>query len=310
MKKFTLTIALLLATVPAWATYCADGSLIAAHPGGNCSVPIPVANPTPKPVPAPSTSSANNSAVTSSQSGAVAGSVSGSNSSATTGPTTASGTGSGVGYGGTGLGGSSTASGSASGTNSLGSVDSGNTTTTRLNAYAISLPAPVFVPPLPLSACPQASSEAHSWAFGWNLISKADAFTNTDACTLITVYNTLLQRCKWASARKVLNGLTKKALPDYAPESSVDLDLTEKECRDWQTPAVAAQAAPAAIVEPGVAAAPAAPVSPLAPVSYSFFDAPGAPVVCPAAPTPAQKKKHPAAARKQAKAALSCSLKG
>lgn len=309
MKKFTLTIALLLATVPAWATYCADGSLIAAHPGGNCSVPIPApatsANPS-------ATSAANNSAVTSSQAGAVAGSVAGSNSSATTGPTTASGTGigSGVGYGGTGLGGSSTASGSASGTNSLGSVDSGNTTTTKLNAYAISLPAPVFVPPLPLSACPQASSEAHSWAFGWNLISKADAFTNTDACTLITVYNTLLQRCKWASARKVLNGLTKKALPDYAPESSVDLDLTEKECRDWQTPAVAAQAAPAAIVAPGVAAAPAAPASPLAPVSYSFFDAPGAPVVCPEPPTPIQKKKHPAAARKQAKAALSCSPKG
>lgn len=304
MKKFTLTIALLLATAPAWATYCADGSLIAAHPGGNCSVPIPA----PTPATPSTTSAANSSAITSSQAGAVSGAVSGSKSSATTGPVTASG--SGVGYGGTGTGGSSTASGTASGTNSLGSVDSGNTTTTRLNAYAISLPAPVFVPPLPLSACPQASSEAHSWAFGWNLISKADAFTNTDACTLITVYNTLLQRCKWASARKVLNGLTKKALPDYAPESSVDLDLTEKECRDWQTPGVAAQAAPAAIVAPGVATAPSAPASPLAPVSYSFFDAPGAPVVCPVPPTPAQKKKHPAAARKQAKAALSCGLKG
>ena len=306
MKKFTLTIALLLATAPAWATYCADGSLIAAHPGGNCSVPIPA----PTPATPSTTSAANSSAITSSQAGAVSGAVSGSKSSATTGPVTASG--SGVGYGGAGgAGGTSSAqSSSAGGANSLGNVDSGNTTTTRLNAYAISLPAPVFVPPLPLSACPQASSEAHSWAFGWNLISKADAFTNTDACTLITVYNTLLQRCKWASARKVLNGLTKKALPDYAPESSVDLDLTEKECRDWQTPGVAAQAAPAAIVAPGVATAPSAPASPLAPVSYSFFDAPGAPVVCPVPPTPAQKKKHPAAARKQAKAALSCGLKG
>ena len=108
-----------------------------------------------------------------------------------------------------------------------------------MRAYALALPTPVFTPPSPISGCPQANSESHAWGVGWNFISKADSTLNTDSCTLIIVYNSLLERCQWESADKVLTGLTQRALPGYT-HSPRGLDLTEEECRAWRAPPIPA----------------------------------------------------------------------
>lgn len=143
-------------------------------------------------------------------------------------------------------------SNSSGGSNSLGAIDSGNQTS--VHSYALALPFPAFVPPNPISGCPAANSEAHAWSIGFGLASKADSFVNTDSCVLITVYNSLLDRCQWASADKVLTGLTQKVLPGYTHEVN-SLDLTQDECRIWKSPPISVPA-PVLPVIPTVCPAP------------------------------------------------------
>lgn len=171
----------------------------------------------------------------------------------------------------TSAGGAGGAGGSSTSQNALGPVDSGNSSSMR--AYAVALPTPVFTPPSPISGCPQANSESHAWGVGWNFISKADSTLNTDSCTLIIVYNSLLERCQFESADKVLTGLTQKALPAYS-HSPRGLDLTEEECRVWRAP-------PTPVVLPPEPQMPA-PVCSLPEKTKRVARKPPAPYTCPA----------------------------
>ena len=138
----------------------------------------------------------------------------------------------------------------------MGAVDSGNSS--RYSAFAIALPSPVYTPPAPMSTCPQASVQSHSWSVGWNFISKADTVQDASACTLFPIYLDLYARCKWASAQKLQNKMIENALPGYMPETVAALDLTEAECAAYHAPAAAA--APLSLF-----AAPTAPVVALPP---------------------------------------------
>lgn len=211
--KALLAAALLVACFNANAWYCSDGSLIASHPGGDCSVAIP-----PPASSSPNKSTSRSSAVAAAQAGA----VSGSKSSAVTGPSTSSATG--------GAGGQSNAS------NSLGSVGNDNSTS-KFSALALALPAPVFIPPMPAIGGDCAARVRQSArAVGWNFVSWSDGEVDPDDCTTIKIYQSLMQRCKYQSADMVLAHLTVKVLPGYRPDDSHDVDLTDKECRELSMP--------------------------------------------------------------------------
>lgn len=208
-----LAVCLLVASSLAHATYCSDGSLIASHPNGDCSVPIAGAS-SPK---------SNSSSDAAARAAAAAGAVSGSKSAATGGNASAAG----------GAGGD--ASSRLSG---IGNDNSSNS----FKALAISLPTPVFVPPMPaIGDCPSATVTQSSRAVGWNFVSWADSRIDTDNCTTIKIYGSLMAQCKYRSAGVVLAHLTMKVLPEYRPEESGDVDLTEKECRELSLPIMARQ---------------------------------------------------------------------
>ena len=164
-----------------------------------------------------------------------------------------------------GAGGSSSSNSTAAGgANSLGAVDSGNSS--KYSAFAIALPSPVYTPPAPMSTCPQASVQSHSWSVGWNFVSKSDTVQDASACTLFPIYQDLYARCKWASAQKLQNKMIENALPGYTPETVAALDLTEAECAAYHAP-------------------------PPAPAPLSLFAAPTAPIV--ALPPTVIRKRAP-----------------
>ena len=94
------------------------------------------------------------------------------------------------------------------------------------------LPAPVFTPPLPsISGCPGANVEQMAASIGWSFASIAKATVNSDNCTAITLYNSFVATCKWASAQQVLNLLSVKVLPGFkASNDLVLVDLDAAKC--------------------------------------------------------------------------------
>lgn len=101
----------------------------------------------------------------------------------------------------------------------------------------VTLPAPVFTPPMPLSSCPSANVQQDAVAVGFNFFSKASGSINTDNCTAIIIYNAMLVQCKFASAERLLNDLTLKVLPNFKPEDATSMDLTRAECGALNAPA-------------------------------------------------------------------------
>lgn len=102
------------------------------------------------------------------------------------------------------------------------------------------LPAPVFTPPLPpIAGCPGANIEQFAAAVGWSFASIAKASVNTDNCTAITLYNSYVATCKWASAQQVLDLLSAKVLPGFQPSKDLGLvDLTPAGCTALLAPVV------------------------------------------------------------------------
>ena len=92
------------------------------------------------------------------------------------------------------------------------------------------LPAPVFTPPLPAIPCPSANTEQSAFAVGFNFISFAKASTNSDNCTAITLYNSYVATCKYASAQQVLDRLSAKVLPGFTPSGIVLIDIEAAKC--------------------------------------------------------------------------------
>ena len=166
------------------------------------------------------------------QAGAISGSAAratGGTSSAASGDNTAAG----------GAGGTATAT---NGANQLGielgmaPITAGNDSS-NFRALALSMSQPAFTPPLPISGCPQANIEQRSISVvGGMLFSAARGDLITDNCTTIIIYNNLLARCKFKSASDVLDGLTKKVLAGYVPESKGDVDLSRDECEKLKLP--------------------------------------------------------------------------
>lgn len=138
------------------------------------------------------------------------------------------------GDGGTGTGGMSGASSDAALSNIGNSHDESKSS---FKALALSLPSPVFTPPLPISGCPQANVDQSALSVaGGMLFSHAKGTVNTDNCTAIIIYNAFLAQCKYESAQQVLNSLTVKILPDWKPQNTVNIDLTTRECVELQKP--------------------------------------------------------------------------
>lgn len=240
-------IALLSVAISAQATYCTNGAT--NYPSCN--------NQTPPPTPStPNTSSSTSKADSSSSAAAAAAAIAGAkatggNAAATGGKSTSNATG--------GAGGAANAAGGAGGNSDASSNSSsqlngiGNSTdqsSSSFRALAISLPSPVFTPPLPISGCPQANVEQRAGSVGWGFISGAKGDVVTDNCTAIIIYNALLEQCKYKSALKVLNGLTVKVLAGYVPEDTVDLDLTRVECQALKAPVLPPPPVAAILIPP------------------------------------------------------------
>lgn len=98
------------------------------------------------------------------------------------------------------------------------------------------LPAPVFTPPLPAIPCPSANADQLAFAVGFNFISFAKASTNSDNCTAITLYNSYVATCKYASAQQVLDRLSSKVLPGFTPSGIALVDIEASKCRDLLAP--------------------------------------------------------------------------
>lgn len=128
-----------------------------------------------------------------------------------------------------------------------GSVSSGDN-----NLFV--LPSPVFTPPMAPVDCPAGvdiTNEAFS--LGWSAVSAARGHTDNSACVLITLRNSYVDQCQYASAKQVQDLLTAKLLPGFKSSGTRYIDLTTAEC--------------AALKAPPVQKAVAAP-EPMAPVVY------------------------------------------
>lgn len=261
MKSLILAAALLLSVSMAHATYCKDGSLIASHPNGDCSKPIP----TPKPAPLPTgNASSSTSGATANQAQNAAASSKASAAAAAVSKSAADSNSS--------SGASATGGNATGGSNSLGSVGNDNSSTS-FRALALSLPSPVFTPPMPLASCPQANVEQEAHAVGWNFYSQAHGSVNTDNCTAIIVYNAMLEQCQYESAQYVLDALMVKVIPGFKGKSQSGLNLTPQQCHDLKAP-------PVAVVASTSVSGP----------DYHIVDAPICP---PAAPIAAKSKPKP-----------------
>lgn len=265
MKSPIIFAALLLSVSMAHATYCKDGSLIASHPNGDCSKPIPTPVP---PTPAPTTPSSNAAATAAAAANSSAASKSASTSQAAGGNASAA--------GGKSDASSSASGGTANGSQQLSGVGNDNSSTS-FRALALSLPSPVFTPPMPLASCPQANVEQEAHAVGWNFYSQAHGSVNTDNCTAIIVYNAMLEQCQYESAQYVLDALMVKVIPGFKGKSQSGLNLTPQQCHDLKAPAVAVVAS-TSVSGP----------------DYHIVDAPICP---PAAPIAAKSKPKPKAKR-------------
>jgi hypothetical protein len=246
---FLAFVVTLLATASVFAVTppCANG---ASNPP-TCTFSEPPA----PPAVVPSSSTSTSGAAAGAAAGAVSGSVSaaqGGNAAATGGNSTAAGGAGGAG----GQGGNSTsaaqggrggnAAGGAGGSAQQGQqqgqqmgqgqeANSGasitdNSTGGSFKSSMWVLPAPVFTPPLPAIPCPSANTEQMAVAIGFNFISFAKASTNSDNCTAISVYNSYVATCKYASAQQVLNLLSAKVLPGFKASGLVLVDLEAPKC--------------------------------------------------------------------------------
>lgn len=215
MKHILLAAALAAVSSLAHATYCPDGSLIASHPNGDCSK-------TDAPPPASKQRQQQKQ---------------------------------GQGQHQTATGGNATAAGGAadsSASNSLGSVGNDNSSSS-FRAYALSLPSPVFTPPMPMT-CPGAEITQSARSVGWGFVSWADGHTDPRDCTLITLHNDMIQQCQFASAAELKAQLVRRYLPDFRDSNTIYLDLNPNECAMLRSPPVTTVAAPSIFVAPAPAA--------------------------------------------------------
>lgn len=223
MKNFLIATALCVLSLPAFAGggkddphKCANG----AHDWPKCTVAQPST---------PSTAQGQQATGTGTGTGIGTATATGTGGTGT-GTATATST------GGTGTGGTSNSDASGTGgSNDLKNVGN-DSSSSSFRALALSLPTPVFTPPMPISGCPNANVSQDAVGVAWGLFSHASGTINTDPCTAIIIYNALLAQCKWQSAQKVLNTLTVRVLPGYEPEKTGMLDLTVSECRSWNAP--------------------------------------------------------------------------
>lgn len=219
-----LFLALLAVAFNANATYCPDGSLISSHPNGNCNYKPPTV--TPVPTTQTQTQQQNQTASANATAGANAGATS--QSKATGGNANSLATG--------GNSVANTGPSSSSADNRLGNVGN-DSSSSSFKAFAISLPTPVFTPPLPsIADCPGANVTQDAIAVGWNFFSKAHGEVNTDNCSIIRVYNLYVEACRYESARQVLNKFNDKLLPGVQHPEDKYLDLSPQECAALKLP--------------------------------------------------------------------------
>lgn len=134
-----------------------------------------------------------------------------------------------------------------------GSVSSGDN-----NLFV--LPSPVFTPPMARVDCPAGvdiTNEAFS--LGWSAVSAARGHTDNSACVLITLRNSYVDQCQYASAKQVQDLLTAKLLPGFKSSGTRYIDLTTTECAALKAPPMPVVVPPAPVVAPPAPAPASAP---------------------------------------------------
>ena len=224
MIRFITTLLLMFVTSLAHATYCPDGTLIASHPNRDCNY-VPST-----PAAAPTTSISDAHARAAARADAAAQATAQQRQQQSSSMSNAS--------------------------PSSAAMD--DHSSSSFKALALSLPTAAFTPPMPIDASDCTNTTQRADAQLWNGFSQASAARSTDTCTLIKLHNAYLAECQYASAKQVKDLLTAKLLPGFKPADRPAFDMSENECRAWNTPApprlpeavnlVAAAPAPAACV--------------------------------------------------------------
>lgn len=217
-----LILALLAVAFNANATYCPDGSLIASHPNHDCNYKLPT------PATSPNAQTQTQQQTQTAQTNGTAKSKSDASSQSSLNSSIKSD--------------NSATGGSAN--NSLGPMGNDNSQTS-FKAFALSLPTPVFTPPLPtIAECPGANVTQDAVAVGWNFFSKAHGEINTDNCSIMRIYNLMIESCRYETARQLLNKFTEKLMPGIEYTRTELIDLTPNECRLLKLPMPVVSVAP------------------------------------------------------------------
>lgn len=222
MKNLILAAALLLSVSMAHATYCKDGSLIASHPNGDCSKPIPTPVP---PTPAPTTPSSNAAATAAAAANSSAASKSASTSQAAGGNASAA--------GGKSDASSSASGGTANGSQQLSGVGN-DSISSNYKAIAVALPPPAITPPSPNITCPDTG--ATTVYLGWGAASWSTRPPQS-GCEFRLARKDLHDSCQYDSERLVQLKYLQELGVGRAPTQSagkdknyVSMDLTPDEC--------------------------------------------------------------------------------
>ena len=248
----TALVAILAAAVltdPANATTCANG----AKDYPKCTKPVDSNSQMPA-QPAVNVA-ANPSASSSSSAGALAGALAG--SSASTGPvsstasagsvTNKSSIDSNVVVSGAAAAGDSSATGGTSSATSGSSGATLNSTSGDTRALALSFAPPATLPPMSAVQCasPQIRQETPFGAGVLGSFGRGSSSTDTSDCVLIGIYNSMVERCLFSSAKQVQDMLVKKHLPNFQAEGVAYLkdsrdpgfvDYSPTQCAEMRKP--------------------------------------------------------------------------
>ncbi len=128
---------------------------------------------------------------------------------------------------------SSQSGASASGTASAGGGAGGSVSNSsggdENNVYVA--PAPVMLPSMAAVTCPSAMIKNDAFSIGWSFISVGKGQTDTTDCTLLTLRNSKVDACQYASAKQIEDMMIVKYLPAFVPSANTMRDLSMEECR-------------------------------------------------------------------------------
>ena len=122
------------------------------------------------------------------------------------------------------------------------------------------LPAPIAPPNLGTHACQGAMVDQKGGAAGWSFVSGYRHLVDGSDCTVITLINSLLERCQFGKAERAMELLMAKRLEGYEASRGPFMDnLNPTECALYRSPRVEAKVETVSYLQPPLPASSSAP---------------------------------------------------